>query len=536
MSAAAAAGGAGGETRVRRRALLSVTDKTGVAEFAAGLVERGFELLSTGGTAAALRKSGLPVTDVADVTGFPEMLDGRVKTLHPAVHGGLLALRDSPEHQQALARHGIGAIDVVAVNLYAFRETAARPAATDEDVIEAIDIGGPSMIRSAAKNHRFVWVVTDPRDYAEVLAGLDAEEQDAGAGLALRRRLAARAFRATAAYDAAIAAWFGQRLGEDLPPTLVLQAGAAVPLRYGENPQQRAAFYVQTGVREPCVATARQLAGKELSYNNIMDADAALELVKEFQGPAAAVIKHGNPCGCGVGGNLGEALARALAGDPQSAFGGIVALNRAVDEPLATAIARPDSFLEVIVAPAFSAEAVEALTTRCKWGRNVRLLACGELTDVRDRGDLSVRKVVGGFLVQDRDLGFGAEKRDVASRRPPTEREREDLEFAWRVCKHVRSNAIVLAAGGAVVGVGAGQMSRVDSVFLAGHKAGGRARGAVLASDAFFPFRDSVDEAARLGVTAIIQPGGSVKDKDSVAAADEHGLALVLTGTRHFRH
>jgi len=539
---AAGAGGPGDtegkEKRVQRRALLSVTDKTGVVEFARGLIERDFELLSTGGTAAALRKAGLPVTDVAEVTGFPEMLDGRVKTLHPAVHGGLLALRDNREHQAALAAHGIGPIDVVAVNLYAFRETVARPGVTDEHAIENIDIGGPSMIRSAAKNHRFVWVVTDPADYGAALAGLDAEAQDAGAGLEQRRRLASKAYRTTAAYDAAISAWFGQRLGEALPPALVLEAGAAVPLRYGENPHQRAAFYARPG-GEASIATARQLAGKELSYNNIMDADAALELVKEFEGPAAAVIKHGNPCGCGTAASLAEAFARAMSGDPQSAFGGIVALNRDVDGALAEAIAQPDSFLEVIVAPAFSDDAVQALTTRCKWGKNVRLLACGPLGGAaggRDAGELSVRKVVGGYLVQERDLGFAAEKRDVVSRRAPSDAERADLEFAWRVCKHVRSNAIVLVKGGALVGVGAGQMSRVDSVFMAGHKAGARARGAVLASDAFFPFRDSVDEAARLGVTAIIQPGGSIKDKESIAAADEHGLALVLTGTRHFRH
>jgi len=521
---------------LQRRALISVTDKAGVVEFARGLVERDFEVLSTGGTAATLRGAGLAVTDVAQVTGFPEMLDGRVKTLHPAVHGGLLALRDNPGHQSALEQHGIANIDVVAVNLYAFREAAARIGASDEHVIEQIDIGGPSMIRSAAKNHRFVWVVTDPHDYDAVLAGLDDAAEDAGAGLALRRRLAAAAFRATAAYDAAISAWFSARLGETLPPVLVLEAGAAQPLRYGENPQQRAAFYVRSGVREASVAGAKQLAGKELSYNNIMDADAALELVKEFAGPAAAIIKHANPCGCGTADALPAAFARAMTGDSQSAFGGIIALNGEVDAALADAIALPDTFFELIVAPGFTPEALEVLTTRCKWGRNVRLLACGPLSALRDRGDLSVRKVVGGYLVQERDLGFDQEQRHVVSRRQPTAQELADLEFAWRVCKHVKSNAIVLASDGALAGVGAGQMSRVDSVFMAGHKAGGRARGAVLASDAFFPFRDSVDAAAGMGITAIVQPGGSIKDKDSIAAADEHGLALVFTGVRHFRH
>ncbi len=521
---------------MRRRALISVTDKAGVAEFARGLEQRDFEVLSTGGTAKALRAAGVAVTDVAEVTGFPEMLDGRVKTLHPAVHGGLLALRDDPGHQAALERHGIGAIDVVAVNLYAFRETVARPGTSDEQAIENIDIGGPSMLRSAAKNHRFVWVVVDPEDYAGVLAGLDVEAGDAGAGLALRRRLAAKVFRATAAYDAAVAAWFGRRDGEPFAATFVLEGSAGRALRYGENPGQRAAVYVRPGSVEPAVATARMLHGKELSYNNLIDADAALELVKEFAEPAAAVIKHTNPCGCAVGADAGAALAAALAGDPQSAFGGIVALNRDVDAALAARIADPQGFLEVIVAPSFSDEAVEILATRCKWGRNVRLLACGALGGAPDPGELLVRTITAGLLVQERDLGFQTERRDVVSRRAPTPSELTDLELAWRVAKHVKSNAIVLARDGAVVGVGAGQMSRVDSVFMAGRKAGPRARGAVMASDAFFPFRDSVDGAHALGVTAIIQPGGSIKDKDSIAAADEHGLALLFTGARHFRH
>jgi phosphoribosylaminoimidazolecarboxamide formyltransferase/IMP cyclohydrolase len=523
-------------TDVMRRALLSVTDKTGIAEFGRGLVQRDFQLVSTGGTAKALREAGLPVTEIAEITGFPEMLDGRVKTLHPSVHGGLLALRDDASHQEAIARQSIGLIDVVAVNLYAFRETVARPDVTDEQAIENIDIGGPSMIRSAAKNHRFVWVVTDPADYARVLEGLDAERDDAQAGLERRRRLAARAYRTTAAYDAAISTWFGRRLGEDLSETLVLEAVGGTELRYGENPQQRAAFYVQPGSTEASVARARQLAGKALSYNNIMDADAALELVKEFEQPVAAIIKHGNPCGCAVADDSVSALAAAWEGDPQSAFGGIVALNRPVNATLAEALAQKDRFLEVIIAPEIDDAAVEILTTRTKWGRNVRLLACGPFGAGADAGELVVRKVVGGYLVQDRDLGFDREQRSVAGRRAPTPAETADLEFAWRVAKHVRSNAIVLARDGAIVGVGAGQMSRVDSVFMAGHKAGERARGAVLASDAFFPFRDSIDEAAALGVTAVIQPGGSIRDKDSVAAADEHDLALVLTGARHFRH
>ncbi|MGQ0551623.1 MAG: bifunctional phosphoribosylaminoimidazolecarboxamide formyltransferase/IMP cyclohydrolase [Planctomycetota bacterium] len=539
-----------------RRALISVTDKTGVVEFARALHERGFEVLSTGGTARVLRDAGVPVTDVASVTGFPEMLDGRVKTLHPAIHGGLLARRDLAGHMAALREHGLGPIDVVAVSLYAFRQAAAQPGATDEEVIEHIDIGGPSMIRSAAKNHRDVWVVCAPADYGDVLEGLDREVQDPALARELRRQLAARAYRATAAYDAAIANWFDERLGAALPATLVLEAGPAVTLRYGENPQQRAAFYPQSGAGGASLATAKQLAGKELSYNNILDADAALELVKEFDRAAAAIIKHANPCGCGLeladAGPV-EAYRRALAGDPQSAFGGIVAVNRGVDAALAAAIALPETFFEVILAPEFSAEAIEILTTRCKWGRNVRLLSCGPLREVggirRSAGAAdssavaparTLRQVHGGLLLQERDEGFVGEERRVVSARAPSPEELAALEFAWRVCKHVRSNAIVLARcdalGCETVGIGAGQMSRVDSVFMAGHKAGPRARLSVLASDAFFPFRDSIDTAARLGVTAVIQPGGSLRDKESIAAADEHGLALLFTGRRHFRH
>jgi len=529
-----------------RLALLSVTDKTGLVDFARGLVERDLRLVASGGTAKALREAGLSVTEVAELTGFPELLDGRVKTLHPKVHGGLLARRDDPGHQRALSEHGIAEIDVLAVNLYAFRETAAQPGATDEHIIENIDIGGPALIRSAAKNHRSVWVATDPADYPAVLAGLDAARGDAAAGLAARRRLAAKAYRATAAYDAAISHWFAQGLGElpgrpaareevRWPESFVLEGTGGKPLRYGENPQQRAAFYVQRGP-EACAARARMLHGKELSYNNILDADAALELVKEFAEPAAAVIKHNNPCGCALGRDVLEAYGAAMAGDPQSAFGGIVALNRPVDSQLATLIATPDAFLEVIIAPDFSADAVHLLTSGVKWGRNVRLLACGPLGGEPDRSDLVVRKITGGFLVQERDLGFLREKREIVSKRRPGDAERRDLEFAWRVCKHVKSNAIVLAKDGAVVGVGAGQMSRVDSVLLAGDKAGARAKGAALASDAFFPFRDSLDEAAAMGVTSVIQPGGSIRDADVIAAADQAGIAMVFTGLRHFRH
>jgi phosphoribosylaminoimidazolecarboxamide formyltransferase/IMP cyclohydrolase len=522
-------------TSVRRRALLSVTDKTGIVSFAEGLARADFELLSTGGTAAVLREAGLAVLDVAEVTGFPEMMDGRLKTLHPVVHGGLLGLRDDDGHRAAMEAHGIGPIDVVAINLYAFRETIARPECSAQEAIENIDIGGPAMIRSAAKNHAAVWVVTDPGDYDGVLSCLLAESDDPDAALAFRTDLAARAYACTASYDAAIANWFEQRLGHIPPRNLILDGGPGVALRYGENPAQKASFHRYAGGGEASIATAQQLSGKELSYNNIMDADAALELVKEFERPAAAVIKHTNPCGCGVADDLAQAFSRAWAGDPQSAFGGIVALNRELDVELARMIARPDHFLEVIVAPAFDDEASKVLQTGAKWGKNVRLLACGQLGG-RDESELSMRKVTGGWLVQQRDLGFDAEQHEVVSARAPSERELADLDFAWRIAKHVKSNAIVLVADGSLLGVGAGQMSRVDSVFMAGHKAGTATRGAVLASDAFFPFRDSIDEAARLGVTAVIQPGGSIRDKESVAAADEHGLALIHTGARHFRH
>ena len=520
---------------MRRVALLSVTDKTGIKELGAALAERDFQVVSTGGTARVLREAGVPVTDISELTGFPEMMDGRVKTLHPVVHGGLLGVRDDEAHQQAMAAHGMSPIDVVAVNLYAFRETVAKPGVSPEDAIEKIDIGGPSMIRSAAKNHRSVWVLTDPADYAPALAALSAEEHDPGQALALRQQLAAKAYATTAAYDAAIAGWFAAHAGGPWAEPFTLEGGPGEALRYGENPNQQARFHRRAGVTEACVARATKLAGKALSYNNIMDADAALELVKEFDQPAVAVIKHTNPCGCGVGEDLDQAFDRAWSGDPQSAFGGIVASNRPLSRALAERIAVPEHFLELVIAPAFEDGAVEALTTGAKWGKNVRLLAVGEL-GARDGSELAVRKVTGGLLVQQRDLGYEHEQREVVSARVPSDAEQADLEFAWRVCKHVKSNAIVLVKAGAVVGVGAGQMSRVDSVFMAGHKAGQRARGAVLASDAFFPFRDSIDEAQRLGVTAVVQPGGSIRDKDSVAAADEHGLALMHTGARHFRH
>jgi phosphoribosylaminoimidazolecarboxamide formyltransferase/IMP cyclohydrolase len=526
--------------RTIRRALLSVSDKTGLIDLARGLQALGVELISTGGTRKALADAGLAVRDISDVTGFPEILDGRVKTLHPKIHGGLLAVRDNPQHAQTIAAHGIQPIDMVVCNLYPFEQTVARPGATHEEIVENIDIGGPSMLRSAAKNYHDVAVVTSPEQYAAVLEELRASGGALAA--ATRERLAAAAFARTAAYDRAIAAYFAGRAGGEegpFPPRLDLRYDRKMPLRYGENPHQPAAFYVEPGVAHPCVATAEPLHGKELSYNNILDLDSAFNLVREFAGPAAVVIKHNNPCGAAVGATLEEAFRKAYEGDPLSAYGGVLAFNREVDEATATQITEPKRFIECVIAPGFSDAAFKVLTTRPTWKNSVRLLRTRPLTgdDGRARG-LDLRRVDGGLLVQNRDLR-GADDFDnvkVVTKRQPTAAELADLRFAWLVCKHVKSNAIVLARGGMLLGVGAGQMSRVDSVHLAVRKSGGRHVGSVLASDAFFPFRDNVDEAAKAGVTAIVQPGGSMRDADSVAACDEHGLAMVFTGVRHFRH
>jgi phosphoribosylaminoimidazolecarboxamide formyltransferase / IMP cyclohydrolase len=523
--------------RTIRRALLSVSDKTNLLEFARGLAAFGIELVSTGGTRNALADGGLAVRDVADLTGFPEMLGGRVKTLHPRVHGGILHVRADPEHVATAHAHGIEPIDLVVVNLYPFESTVARPGSTHEEVIENIDIGGPALLRSAAKNYADVAVVTDPAQYALVLDELRA--YNGGLTLATRERLAGAAYARTAAYDRAIGAYFaGRSGGEDFPARLDLSFEKRSALRYGENPHQKAAFYVESPTPADCLAGAAVLHGKELSYNNLLDLDSALSLVREFDSPAAAVIKHNNPCGCATAPALEEAFRRAFEGDPLSAYGGVLAFNRPVDEPTALQISEPNRFVECVIAPDFSAEAFHVLTTRPKWGKNVRLLRTGPL-EARAQGPASfdLRRVDGGLLVQGRDVpadDFARAK--VVSKRQPTEEEMADLRFAWRVCKHVKSNAIVLARGGTVVGVGAGQMSRVDSVHLAVRKAGERSRGSVLASDAFFPFRDNVDEAARAGVRAVVQPGGSLRDADSIAACDQHGLAMVFTGVRHFRH
>jgi phosphoribosylaminoimidazolecarboxamide formyltransferase/IMP cyclohydrolase len=521
------------------RALLSVSDKTGLVDLGRALASRGVELVSTGGTARALRAAGLAVRDVADLTGYPEMMDGRVKTLHPAVHGGLLALRDDDEHLVAMAAHGIGPIDLLVVNLYPFEATLAR-GADPAEIIENIDVGGPAMIRAAAKNHRFVAVVTDPEDYPALLDELNAH--DGATGLGLRRRLAGIAFARTAAYDAAIGGWMAQALGVPAPRRHTVAGSLLQPLRYGENPHQRAAFYADATAR-PGVATARQWQGKELSYNNINDTDAAFELVAEFDPAVAAacvIVKHANPCGVALGATLAEAWTRAHDCDPTSAFGGIVAFNRPLDGPAAECVA--GIFTEVVIAPGADMAARAILARKPA----LRLLTTETLPDPTSAGK-SIRQVAGGFLVQDRDAGdvAPADLR-VASLRRPTEAQMADMLFAWRVAKHVKSNAIVFAREGATVGIGAGQMSRVDSTRIAAAKAaeagarlglgGSAALGSVVASDAFFPFADGIEALAAAGAVAVIQPGGSMRDEEVIAAADAAGLAMVLTGMRHFRH
>ena len=517
-----------------RRALLSVSDKTGVVDFARALAERGVELLSTGGTARLLGEAGLEVVEVADHTGFPEMMDGRVKTLHPKVHGGILGRRGQDD--AVMAEHGIAPIDLVVVNLYPFRETVARPGCDLATAIENIDIGGPTLLRAAAKNHAAVTVVVDAADYDAVLGEMDAHR---GAVTdATRFRLATRAFEHTAAYDGAIANYLGARdldgdTATPFPHTYNAQFVRAQALRYGENPHQGAAFYVETPAGEASIATARQLQGKALSYNNIADTDAALECIKQFaDGAACVIVKHANPCGVALGGNLLEAYDRAYATDPESAFGGIIAFNGELDAATAEAIVARQ-FVEVIVAPSVAPGASEAVAAK----KNVRLLACGAWpAESAARHDL--KRVTGGLLVQQADLALHGDLR-VVTRREPSEAEWRDLLFTWRVAKFVKSNAIVYGRDGQTIGVGAGQMSRVNSARIAAIKAehaGLEVRGAVMASDAFFPFRDGIDNAAEAGIAAVIQPGGSMRDEEVIAAADEHGMAMVFTGMRHFRH
>jgi phosphoribosylaminoimidazolecarboxamide formyltransferase/IMP cyclohydrolase len=519
-----------------RRALISVYDKTGLVPFAEALVRRGVEILSTGGSARALAEAGIAVIDVAAATGFPEMLDGRVKTLHPAIHGGILARRDRADHLAAIAGHGIRPIDLVVSSLYPFEATVAAGAGF-ADCIENIDIGGPALIRAAAKNHDDVAVVTDPADYAAVLAELETHR--GATSLAFRRRLAQAAFARTAAYDAAVAQWMAAAAGDAFPPTLVASGRLKERLRYGENPHQEAAFYAG-GPARPGVATARQLQGKALSFNNLNDTDAAYELVAELEPPAVAIIKHANPCGVAIAETLEAAYRKALACDPVSAFGGIIAVNRPLDEATAAALAA--LFAEVVIAPEVSAEAAALLARKSQ----LRLLVAGGLPDPRAPG-MTLRSLAGGYLLQTRDNGqVTLADLKVATRRAPTQRELDDLIFAFRVAKHVKSNAIVYAKAGATVGIGAGQMSRVDSARIAALKAAeaGRAaglersptEGSVVASDAFFPFADGLEAALAAGATAVIQPGGSVRDSEVIAAADRAGAAMVLTGMRHFRH
>jgi phosphoribosylaminoimidazolecarboxamide formyltransferase/IMP cyclohydrolase len=517
-----------------RRALISVSDKTGVAELAKGLAELGVEILSTGGTARLLADSGVPVREVGDYTGFPEMMDGRVKTLHPRIHGGILGRRGRDD--AVMAAHGIEPIDLVVVNLYPFEQTVARPGCALHEALEQIDIGGPTLLRAAAKNHAAVTVVVDPGDYGAVLEALQTRGE---VPQELRFDLAVRVFEHTARYDGAVANHLGA-VRPDGPPatfprTLSLQFRHRQAMRYGENPHQQAAFYVEPVLEVGDVACARQLQGKELSFNNIADADAALECVKQFaEGPACVIVKHANPCGVALGHSLLEAYDRAYRTDPTSAFGGIIAVNQALDVLTARAIV-DRQFVEVILAPVVSDEALGVLAEK----KNIRLLACGDWP-LRAVRALDYKRVSGGLLVQERDAGtVDAGQVRVVSRRHPAEAELHDLMFAWKVAKFVKSNAIVYAQAGMTIGIGAGQMSRVYSARIAAIKAadeGLEVRGAVMASDAFFPFRDGIDAAAAAGITAVIQPGGSVRDQEVIAAADEHGMAMVFTGMRHFRH
>ncbi len=519
-----------GEVRVRR-ALLSVSDKEGIVELAQGLYELGVEILSTGGTAGALQSAGIAARPVEDFTGFPEIMDGRVKTLHPRLYAGLLARRDDEGHLKAAGEQGIEQVDLVCVNLYPFERTVARGEADEQEIIENIDIGGPTMIRAAAKNSAFAAVLVDPADYEGVLAEL--RNGDGRLSLQTRTRLAAKAFACTARYDAAIAGWFARRTYEGFPPTWNDAYEKVSDLRYGENPHQTAAFYARVGSPTHLLDGVRQLHGKELSFNNLLDLSSARELVEEFDGPACAIVKHNNPCGCAVGEGAQEAYERAFACDPQSAFGGVIALNRRVDRGLAEALSR--QFIEVLLAPGFDRDALEVLGEK----KNVRLLELARWP--APSREVEANQVVGGQLVQTRDVvSETREQMRVVTRSAPSEEQWADLLFAWRVCRHVRSNAIVIAAGGATIGIGAGQMSRVDSVRIAVEKASAAQpellAGAVLASDAFFPFADGPQLAIDAGVTAIIQPGGSVRDGEVVAAADAGEVAMVATGVRHFRH
>ena len=512
-----------------KRALVSVSDKTGIAEFCRELAGLGVQIISTGGTKTLLERENVPVIGISEVTGFPEILDGRVKTLHPAVHSGLLAVRGEESHRRQMEELGLDYIDLVVVNLYPFQQTIAKPDVSYEDAIENIDIGGPTMLRSAAKNHAYVTVVVDANDYPKVLEEVRAAGDTT---LETRKRLAAKVFRHTAAYDAVIAGYFAKVLDEPLPERLTVTYEKIQDLRYGENPHQRAAFYRKPMAAPGGIATAEQLHGKELSYNNIGDANAALAIIKEFEEPAVAAVKHMNPCGVGIGDDIDEAYRKAYEADPTSIFGGIVAANRTIG--LQTAERLSQIFLEIVIAPDFTPEALEVLKRK----KNIRLLRIGGLSAAAERRpEWLLSSVEGGVLVQESDVrGLTEADLKVATERAPTAEELKQLLFGWKVVKHVKSNAIVLVKDGRTVGVGAGQMNRVGAARIAIEQAGELARGAVLASDAFFPMGDTLELAAQAGVTAVIQPGGSIKDEESIAVANANGIAMVMTGVRHFKH
>lgn len=508
------------------RALISVSDKAGIVELAKELEKLEVEIISTGGTAKLLAEEGVKVTGISEVTNFPEILDGRVKTLHPNIHSGLLAIRDKEEHRKQIEELGIQPIDLVIVNLYPFRETIAKPNVTYEEAIENIDIGGPTMLRSAAKNHAFVTVVVDALDYPIVLNEL----KNGGVTMETKRRLAAKVFRHTAAYDALISNYLTDQTGEEWPEQYTVTYEKAQDLRYGENPHQKAAFYRKPLAKSGTLSTAEQLHGKALSYNNINDADAALSIVKEFDQPAVVAVKHTNPCGVGVGNTIFDAYQKAYESDPVSIFGGIIAANRKIDRP--TAEKMKEIFLEIIMAPDFDEEALELL----KGKKNLRLLRLGELK-IESQPELKLSSVSGGLLVQEEDVKqISSDDLHVVTERKPTQEDVEQLLFAWKVVKHVKSNAIVLTKDFQTIGVGAGQMNRVGSAKIAIEQAGEKAAGSFLASDAFFPMSDTVEEAAKAGITAIIQPGGSIRDEESIEAANKHGIAMVFTGIRHFKH
>lgn len=516
-----------------RRAIISVSDKEGIGNFAKGLREYDIEILSTGGTAKRLRDGGIEVTEISEFTGSPEILGGRVKTLHPKIHGGVLALRGDATHEAQMKENGIEPIDMVIVNLYPFEEVIKKEDVELSEAIENIDIGGPTLLRAAAKNYEYVTLVTDPEDYKDLLKEL--KKNKGGITPETNFRLAVKAFSYVARYDAAISNFLGG-LEKDggrnkFPATITMHLEKKMKLRYGENPHQEGSFYVLPEINEPCISNSDQIQGKELSLNNIYDTDAALEAVKDFRETACVIVKHNNPCGVATDDSIVNAFLKAKACDPVSAFGGIVAFNRDVDEVTASELA--NMFLEVVIAPGYSDKALEVLSSK----GNLRVMKTPPLQNDSKPG-LDFKKVVGGALIQDRDTGVNDDFRNmkVETKRQPTDEELEALRFAWKVCKHVKSNAIVFARNGQTVGIGAGQMSRVDSVKIATFKAAMPTEGTVMASDAFFPFRDGIDEAAKAGITAIVQPGGSIRDKEIIAAADEHGMAMVFTGVRHFKH